>query len=181
MGTSLNSFFHAAGSVPAEAAAQTRRALTNSFRPESPDLISFISKHESEKAALHNSVLSSFVLIHTSHHQKRIIYSLIPKMRIESFVDAVQVKMDSRMTVLSIRARDEVRTLPLSDVEKVLRLAVHLCIILAPCSLENLNRGERPAGRAQLLAKKGASGRMQRSPELSPVRNSPECEVRNAA
>jgi hypothetical protein len=29
------------------------------------------------------------------------------------------VKMDSRMTVLSIRARDEVRTLPLSDVEKV--------------------------------------------------------------
>ena len=33
-------------------------------------------------------------------------------------------------------------------------------------------RGERPAGRAQLLAKKGASGRMQRPPELVPI---PEC------
>ena len=31
------------------------------------------------------------------------------------------------------------------------------------------SRGERPAGRAQLLAKKGASGRMQRPPELVPI------------
>ena len=30
-------------------------------------------------------------------------------------------------------------------------------------------RGERPAGRAELLAKKGASGRMQRPPELVPI------------
>ena len=34
------------------------------------------------------------------------------------------------------------------------------------------SRGEWPAGRAQLLAKKGASGRMQRPPELVPI---PEC------
>ena len=31
------------------------------------------------------------------------------------------------------------------------------------------DRGERPAGRAELLAKKGASGRMQRPPELVPI------------
>ena len=30
-------------------------------------------------------------------------------------------------------------------------------------------RGERPAGRVELLAKKGASGRMQRPPELVPI------------
>ena len=36
-------------------------------------------------------------------------------------------------------------------------------------------RGERPAGRAQLLAKKGASGRMQRLTELVPI---PECGVK---
>ena len=35
-----------------------------------------------------------------------------------------------------------------------------------------VRRGERPAGRAQLLAKKGASGRTQRPPELVPI---PEC------
>ena len=36
-------------------------------------------------------------------------------------------------------------------------------------SLARLLRGERPAGRAELLAKKGASGRMQRPPELVPI------------
>ena len=35
--------------------------------------------------------------------------------------------------------------------------------------------GERPAGRAELLAKKGASGRMQRLTELVPI---PWCGVK---
>ena len=37
------------------------------------------------------------------------------------------------------------------------------------------DRGERPAGRAELLAKKVASGRMQRPPELVPI---PGCCVK---
>ena len=40
------------------------------------------------------------------------------------------------------------------------------------------SRGERPAGRAQLLAKKGSSGRMQRPPELVAVRNGPQCGMK---
>ena len=44
-----------------------------------------------------------------------------------------------------------------------------------PAFFASQSRGERPAGRAQLLAKKGASGRMQRPPELAPI---PECGVK---
>ena len=41
-------------------------------------------------------------------------------------------------------------------------------ILRVEISLDKLGRGERPAGRAELLAKKRASGRMQRPPELVP-------------
>ena len=42
------------------------------------------------------------------------------------------------------------------------------------------SRGEWPAGRAQLLAKKGASGRMQRPPELVYRSLSPSRRLRKA-
>ena len=46
-----------------------------------------------------------------------------------------------------------------------------LCAIASSPAIRSLRegRGERPAGRAELLAKKGASGRMQRPPELVPI------------
>ena len=45
--------------------------------------------------------------------------------------------------------------------------------------LPNRNcRGERPAGRAQLLAKRGSTGQMQTPAELVPVRNGPQCGVK---